>query len=107
MNNWDYPIGADNENAPWNEEEPVLEYKEVTCSQTLSKSCTICGTDNDSIYDVFKEQKLTPMQLIERYKVLLEKVLNNKPLDYTEEHLKDEIEECKGWVEDEFEAVEE
>lgn len=44
-NNYDYPCGADNEMAPWNE--PIVPEKdfEVTCSQSLSKTVTIT-TDN-------------------------------------------------------------
>lgn len=43
--NYNYPPGADNEYAPWNE--PVVPEKEfdVTCCQTLSKTVTVY-TDN-------------------------------------------------------------
>jgi len=39
--NYNYPAGADNERAPWNE--PIVPEKdfEVTCSQSLSKTVTI------------------------------------------------------------------
>ena len=39
--NYNYPAGADNEMAPWNE--PIIPEKdfEVTCSQSLSKTVTV------------------------------------------------------------------
>ena len=43
--NYNYPTGADNEYAPWNE--PTVPEKEfdVTCSQTLSKTVTVITND--------------------------------------------------------------
>ena len=43
--NYNYPAGADTPDAPWNE--PVIPEKEfeVTCSQSLSRTATVC-TDN-------------------------------------------------------------
>lgn len=44
-NNFDYPLGADNKDAPWNAlEEPKKDF-EITCSQSLSKTVTI-STNN-------------------------------------------------------------
>lgn len=41
MNNYDYPLGADNNSAPWNEEElPIIKIP-VTVSITLSKQFEI------------------------------------------------------------------
>jgi hypothetical protein len=46
-NNYDYPMGADTPDAPWNE--PIVPEKEfdVTCSQSLSK--TVIVTTNNYI----------------------------------------------------------
>lgn len=41
MNNWDYPLGADNKDAPWNEKILPEKEIEVTVSITLSKIVTI------------------------------------------------------------------
>lgn len=38
MNNYDYPVGADNDYAPWNEK---MITKSVTVSMTISKTVTI------------------------------------------------------------------
>ena len=44
MNNYDYPAGADNEDAPWNE----LEYRiPVTISVTLSTPAEVIGWNPD------------------------------------------------------------
>lgn len=41
MNNYDYPIGADNEAAPWNQEDSKPQEVEVTVSITLSKTIKV------------------------------------------------------------------
>lgn len=45
MNNYDYPMGADTKDAPWNETENPEEEIEVTISITLSKTVKIKVTD--------------------------------------------------------------
>ena len=39
--NYNYPAGADNEMAPWNEESIPEKDFDVTCSQSLSKTVTV------------------------------------------------------------------
>ena len=52
MNNYDYPEGADNSSAPWNQvDNPEMEI-EVTVSVTLSKNFTIKVKD----YEVTEEE---------------------------------------------------
>lgn len=51
MNNYDYPVGADNSSAPWNESSNPPEEIEVTISMCISKTVTIKVTD----YEVTKE----------------------------------------------------
>jgi uncharacterized protein YdbL (DUF1318 family) len=41
MNNYDYPMGADTKDAPWNQEDPEPRTIEVTVSITLSKTMKI------------------------------------------------------------------
>ena len=45
MDNYNYPLGADTEDAPWNEVEVPEEEIEVTVSVTLSKTVKIKVTD--------------------------------------------------------------
>lgn len=45
MNNYDYPMGADTPNAPWNQVDPEPRKIEVTVSITLSKTVEVEVTD--------------------------------------------------------------
>ena len=45
MNNYDYPVGADNSSAPWNESSNPPEEVEVTISMCISKTVTVKVTD--------------------------------------------------------------
>lgn len=45
MNNYDYPEGADNSSAPWNEEDKKSKEIEVCISVTLSKTVKIKVSD--------------------------------------------------------------
>lgn len=45
MNNYDYPIGADNSDAPWNQSDKEEIEVEVCITQTLTKCCTIETND--------------------------------------------------------------
>lgn len=39
--NYNYPAGADNESAPWNQSDPEEKEFSVLCSQSLSKTVTV------------------------------------------------------------------
>ena len=45
MNNYDYPIGSDGPDAPWNQVDPEPRQVEVTVSITLSKTVKVEVTD--------------------------------------------------------------
>ena len=45
MNNYNYPMGADTPDAPWNQVEPEPRKVEVTVSITLSKTVEVEVTD--------------------------------------------------------------
>ena len=45
MNNWDYPLGADNEDAPWNEKSVTPKPVEVTISMSISKTVKVYVDD--------------------------------------------------------------
>lgn len=61
MNNYDYPMGADTKDAPWNQEDPKPRTIEVTVSITLSKTVKIEvddyiaeeETDEDGNYNTY------------------------------------------------------
>ena len=51
MDNYNYPLGADNAEAPWNKKDQIPEEIDVLVSITLSKNITIKVTD----YEVLDE----------------------------------------------------
>lgn len=56
MNNYDYPVGADNDNAPWNEKKNKEVKVDVVVAETLSKVVTI-STDDYSIESDFNDEE--------------------------------------------------
>lgn len=66
MNNYDYPAGADNEDAPWNE----LEYRiPITISITMSTSAEVVGWNPDisgeELKRLVKEQIRLPQDYVD------------------------------------------
>ena len=66
MNNYDYPVGADNENAPWNE----LEYRiPITISITMSTPAEVIGYSPDisgeELKRLVKEQIKLPQDYLD------------------------------------------
>lgn len=123
--NYNYPMGADNENAPWNQSDPPERDFDVTISQTLSRSVAIATSDyipevdeedgrtypNTEYTDwkrAYQDASYTPLALIAKFKELMEIALKNdrvpKNLQHTYKHL---IMECEGWEEDDYEVIEE
>jgi hypothetical protein len=127
FDNYNYPMGADSENAPWNEK--MLPYKsfKVCVSQSLSKTTTV----NTNDYSELKEKDdvggfleidtddvvwadeyadnghLTPLELINLYKQHCKAALDKNPNASDASWYKYIIEECDNWVSDDFEVVEE
>lgn len=123
-----YPPGAEfDPNAPWNEQEVPERQFGVCISQTLSKNTGVTTNDyvpevdqdEDGVYEstdtsdtdwkeAYKNEHLTPFQLIGEFKDFLTKHLPDPIVDVKEfqrfEHL---ISECEGWIEDETEVIEE
>ena len=46
-NNWDYPMGADTPDAPWNEKDPPEKLFGITVSCSLSKDVDVTSTNYD------------------------------------------------------------
>lgn len=66
MNNYDYPVGADNEDAPWNE----LEYRiPVAISVTLSTTAEVVGWNPDisgqELKRLIEEQIKLPQEYVD------------------------------------------
>ena len=131
--NYNYPVGADNIHAPWNQPADTKEIEfDVTCSQTLSKTSTVFTNDyiatsekewdgemwfNDVDIDTsntnWEEEyhgndHYTPIQLIELFqKFLLDEVNGSNTVNRSTKYLNHLITECNNWVEDETEYFEE
>lgn len=98
MNNYDYPIGADNKSAPWNEKENSEREIEVTISVTLSKTTKIKVSD----YEITNSGKDEDGEYFEE-------------IDYSncdlEEAVKEQIklpqDTYKDWNIDDFEIIKE
>jgi hypothetical protein len=60
MNNYDYPIGADNESAPWNEKTKIVN---VTISMTISKTVPI-ECNSKLILDSYELKRLVEEQVV-------------------------------------------
>jgi len=128
-----YPLGAEHDpHAPWNEREiPEREFN-VVCSQTLSKNVTVItdsyipgdkgidyedgiaegwsdpdDTSNTNWAEEYHDNGYhTPLQLLELFKQFLEENKRNGLVFKSPKFTEDIIEECKDWVEDETEYIE-
>lgn len=128
MDNYNYPVGADNKDAPWNKEEAPIKEFDVFISQTLSKTTTI--STNNYIYNVekgedgeveedidtsntdwelaYKESHYTPLDLIKICKELADEVIKLRQINIGPQyrkylHIKIE---CNRWVEDDLVIME-
>ncbi len=122
-----YPPGAEfDPRAPWNEQEVPERQFDVCISQTLSKSTRVTTNDyvpevdqdEDGVYEsadtsdtdwkeAYKNEHLTPLQLIEKFKEFLTKHLPDLVGISGFKEFKRLIKECEGWVEDELTVLEE
>lgn len=95
MNNYDYPMGADTKDAPWNQEDPEPRTIEVTVSITLSKTVEVEVNDYTAEEEVDEDGN------------------HNVYYDYSECNLEqavrdqvplptDESQEFNDWSEDDF-----
>lgn len=136
-NNYDYPCGADTPDAPWNQNDLEEKEFGVTISQTLSKNTIVTtsdyipgGSSQETEWDIdgyhtitchepddtsdtdwnkaYKNEHLTPLQLINEFKDFLTKHLPDPIIDVKGfQRFKYLIDECEGWEVDETEVVEE
>ena len=113
MNNYDYPLGADNDSAPWNQKDFPEKEIEVTVSITLSKTVKINVED----YRVALEERDEEGELYQVYdfydcnlKKAVEDqiILPNKAYDHVGyplfESSKKAYDDLKDWVVDDFEV---
>lgn len=119
-NNYDYPLGADNSDAPWNVIVNPEESFEVTISQTLSKKTNvftdeynyerygdevILNTDDIDWKEVYNDQFHTPLELINILKEYLTLDLEKSISSRNKKAIKYLLEECEDWINDETEVI--
>lgn len=113
MNNYDYPLGSDNSDAPWNQVDNPEREIEVLVSVTLSKTFkvkvsnyTITDSGKDEDGDYFEDIDYSNCDL--KGAVESQVVLPHKAWDYIAPKSKKEVNaifDLKGWNVDDFEII--
>lgn len=114
-----YAPGSYNDpNAPWNERVIPERDFDLTISQSLSRTVTVCTDDYNPEYDdedgrtyantentdwnkVYSENYHTPLQLIQLFKEVLQKDLEKGIIFKNQRFTDSLIEECNDWSDDE------
>ena len=104
MNTYDYPVGADDDNAPWNQPEQSKKEIDVTVSITLSKTVTVEVEDcsETSIREAVRDQITMPHELAVFIRRMFEHDLDLKAIP---KYLKMAIEDSEDWYEDDFQVI--
>lgn len=97
MNNYDYPLGADTKDAPWNQEDPKPQEVEVTVSITLSKTVKIKVDDYTAEENIDEDG--------EHYIDYDFSECDLKSAVRDQVTLPNEVGEFNDWVEDDFEVI--
>lgn len=123
MDNYNYPMGSDTEDAPWNKDSNPEKEIEVTVSVTLSKTVKISVDDyvveenadkdgkyldydfsNCDLHKAVEDQVYLPQNLAIVTERLFDQDLDLKAAGMPM-YLKDAVEDCKDWNLDDFEVV--
>ena len=112
-NNWDYPMGADTPDAPWNEKDPPKKTFDITISYSLSKDIEVTSDNYDETsfngagslnepWTEYTDNEYTIEQIIDFAEQCAELMLTKQ--DYSiksKQNLGRMIDSCKGWTVDE------
>jgi hypothetical protein len=111
MDNYNYPMGADTKEAPWNENDQPEKLFGITVSCNLSKDVGITSIDYDSDdklncpWNDYAASEYTPSEIIEFAKQCAEYMLSNKDFKIKSNYdFKNMIDSCTGWNIDEENA---
>ena len=121
--NYNYPVGTDTPNAPWNQEETPIKIFDVFCSQTLSKEVEVKindyiqedEIDEDGHYqgyfvdttdtdwkNAYGMEHYTPKGLIQCFRNVLKEMVRREDYSYSpKSEINALLKECTGWSEDE------
>lgn len=120
-----YPMGAYlDASAPYNEVEIPEKEFEVAISQTLSKSTSIWTnqyqpeydeetghTDADTTYTdwkkAYQDVAMTPLEIINVAEKIAKALMEEGKTIFAGVYLKDLVEECQDWQDDDYEVIEE
>lgn len=99
MDNYNYPIGADTADAPWNEEEPEPMPVAIHSTFCLEKDMVVdsYSEEEPDVKDAVYDQKSTPLMLINELKRRLEEEPRQDPGNLKNKQL---LMECEDWTED-------
>ena len=125
-NNYDYPLGADNSSAPWNQ----VENSEIErdCEETITRKITLSTTDYVAEEDwdnefgkcvsvdtsdtdwagEYSNQEYTVLELIDKLKAYVEEdIKNTSPNTGKGRELQRLLSACDGWEQVDLEVGEE
>lgn len=115
--NYNYPIGADNKYAPWNNEDKKPKEVEVTASITLSKTFKINVTDY-KVLDTYKDEEGNIIKDIDYSECDLKTAIQEQVylpneagylfkicLDEKQLPTLDKVEDLSNWNIDDFEVI--
>ena len=105
-NNSDYPVGADNVNAPWNEQDPKM--KEVCISEILEKEFCIPEI-YESDYENFEvSSNLSAFGLLRLAGKLMDKLAKDDTINlsvWDRSQLWALSNACSDWIQTDFEII--
>lgn len=125
--NYNYPLGADNSSAPWNEKENEPKEFQCTVSVTLEKTMKIetscyneywekdddgtpiheIDTDDVDWNDEYKENHITLIEMLEELEGYVRQDLSMTGANTKKgRHLKELLKACRGWEETETDVYE-
>lgn len=126
-NNYDYPLGADNSSAPWNQVENSEIERDCKVTETITRRVTLSTTDYVAEEDwddelgkcassdtsdtdwagEYSNQEYTALELIARLKVYVEEdIRNTSPNTGKGRELQRLLSACSGWEQVELEVEE-
>lgn len=126
-NNYDYPLGADNSLAPWNQEENTEIERDCDVTETIARKVTLSTTDYVAEEDwddelgkcisvdtsetdwsaEYANQEYTALELIAKLKTYVEEDIKNTSPDTSKgRELKRLLSACDGWEQTELEVEE-
>lgn len=99
MDNYNYPLGADNPDAPWNQEEPEPVSVIIHTTFYLEKDMVVSTQSDEEadVKDAVYNQYSSPLMLINELKKRLEDELKR---DADNKKSKQLLRECEEWTED-------